>query len=455
MPAFGNRELALTHNCTWADHSMHEATPNEPIGKADPFTATSPLTSITTKTEPAVVGGEPRPLGHVHETDAHKPDPLTNLAAIKTSELGNSLDTSTTALGGQPKTSPLADITAAAETGGPLNSTSATASTGGESRTPKPVAVGGESKPNPLANIAAAETSKPHSSPMDTSTTTTSSESQIPMHPKPAAVGGSFGHNETPTHRSETHESTPFSSVNTKPAEISKTQIPTNLDGAANPLENTAGTGVTGASAQKFAPKGSDVIPSESSSNPGVAPASGAAPTYKQQGADKPLADPEDNKTNDAEAILKKRDPNDHSGEPMHMHTGNEKDNIPTSQEERRESKIGLPGGQEHGKEPKGTGELWEKTTGLQAEGGNFDASKPGAGKEADRTLKRAASTVGSLLSRADMITGILEEKGIHRDAKGNMDGTPETASSASGEKEKVSKMDKLKDKLHIGHKDK
>lgn len=33
----------------------------------------------------------------------------------------------------------------------------------------------------------------------------------------------------------------------------------------------------------------------------------------------------------------------------------------------------------------KGTGEQYVKTTGLQADGGDFDATKPGAGKEADR----------------------------------------------------------------------
>ena len=33
----------------------------------------------------------------------------------------------------------------------------------------------------------------------------------------------------------------------------------------------------------------------------------------------------------------------------------------------------------------KGTGEEYVKTTGLAADGGNFDATKPGAGREADR----------------------------------------------------------------------
>lgn len=32
-----------------------------------------------------------------------------------------------------------------------------------------------------------------------------------------------------------------------------------------------------------------------------------------------------------------------------------------------------------------GTGEQWVKSSGLNADGGNFDAAAPGAGKEADR----------------------------------------------------------------------
>jgi hypothetical protein len=36
-----------------------------------------------------------------------------------------------------------------------------------------------------------------------------------------------------------------------------------------------------------------------------------------------------------------------------------------------------------------GTGELYVKSSGLQADGGNFDASKPGAGREADRKQLR------------------------------------------------------------------
>lgn len=36
----------------------------------------------------------------------------------------------------------------------------------------------------------------------------------------------------------------------------------------------------------------------------------------------------------------------------------------------------------------KGTGEQYVKTSGLQADGGDFDATKPGAGREADRKFQ-------------------------------------------------------------------
>ncbi|KAF2686756.1 hypothetical protein K458DRAFT_363052 [Lentithecium fluviatile CBS 122367] len=216
-------------------------------------------------------------------------------------------------------------------------------------------------------------------------------------------------------------------------------EIPTNVNNAAaggtpNPLENTEGTGVTGSSAQKYAPTGGDAVPSSASSNPGAAPSSGATPSQKQQGADRPTEEPSASGTaeDSPDAILAKRDPNDHSGEPMHMHDGSGK--LPETQEGRRESKVGNPGGQEHGKEPKGTGDTWVKTSGVHADGGDFDATKPGAGREAER---------------------LLEEKGIHRDQKGAID-KPETAAAGTEDKGKVSKVEKIKEKLHIGgHKDK
>ncbi|KAJ4391661.1 hypothetical protein N0V93_005280 [Gnomoniopsis smithogilvyi] len=81
----------------------------------------------------------------------------------------------------------------------------------------------------------------------------------------------------------------------------------------------------------------------------------------------------------------------------------------------------------------KGTGEQYVKTSGLQADGGDFDATKPGAGKEADR---------------------LMEEKGIQTPAAAAASAKktePEDTSSGSpdSKKDKPSLKEKIKAKLH------
>lgn len=71
-----------------------------------------------------------------------------------------------------------------------------------------------------------------------------------------------------------------------------------------------------------------------------------------------------------------------------------------------------------------GTGEKYVQTTGLQADGGDFDATKPGAGREADR---------------------LMEKKGMHNSNDPNSAGD-DGGSPTSGKK---SLGQKIKDKLH------
>jgi hypothetical protein len=218
---------------------------------------------------------------------------------------------------------------------------------------------------------------------------------------------------------------------------------PTYLDyKTSDPHKTTDKTGVV-SDRTLDPPKAHDVLPTERALNPGVAPDSGASPHVKHQGADAPNDAPTGDQRSavksqkdEAEEILKTRDPNDHSGEPMKMHDGPEKP--PTTQEERRTSKAGNPGGQEHGKYPKGTGEEWVKTSGMAVDGGDFDATKPGAGREADR---------------------LMEEKGVKKSTSGSTeavsDEQPASTAHSGTHKEKESLGDKLKNKLHIGHKNK
>ncbi|KAF2748792.1 hypothetical protein M011DRAFT_337989 [Sporormia fimetaria CBS 119925] len=227
--------------------------------------------------------------------------------------------------------------------------------------------------------------------------------------------------------------------------------------GDSDPLRSTDKTGVISGH-QGNAPKTDVVNPTSRSENPGGVPDSGATPQVKHQGIDQPTDKPtgeqqtaiRDSK-NEAEELLKKRDPNDHSGEPMKMHDGSESA-IPNTQAERRNSKAGMPGGQEHGKDPKGTGEQWVKTSGTAADGGDFDATKPGAGREADRMWHWMIRQ----MNKADMVAGLMEEKGIKRSDKSPAE-QPATATAASPSgtketKEKESLSEKLKHKLHIGH---
>ncbi len=130
-------------------------------------------------------------------------------------------------------------------------------------------------------------------------------------------------------------------------------------------------------------------------------PSSGQKPMQKEQGADRPNEEPSGEQAdavrakkeatenvqagNDTGAGSKetggketKKDPNDHSGEPLGAvdHSGSSE-----------KKPAGQEGGDPHGedKSNKGTGEKWVKTTGMAADGGDFDATKPGAGKEAER----------------------------------------------------------------------
>jgi len=245
------------------------------------------------------------------------------------------------------------------------------------------------------------------------------------------------------THKSTLPPADDTKHTNTKMSSLPSTEdhpVPKNPNNAAeggpiDPHHSTEKTGVKGNMGTD--PKASVLNPSSASTNPGGAPDSGNV-VPKQQGADKPSDAPnrEENSAvkatkedaeqtlRQAEQTMKNRDPNDHSGEPMHMHDGSDHSGVPPTQAERRDSKAGMPGGQEHGK-TYGTGEQWVKTSGVAAQGGDFDVTKPGAGREATR---------------------LLEQKGVHRAKPGDTHSPQD-----DDHKEKVSVGEKIKNKLHIG----
>lgn len=81
-----------------------------------------------------------------------------------------------------------------------------------------------------------------------------------------------------------------------------------------------------------------------------------------------------------------------------------------------------------------GTGEQYVKSSGLKADGGDFDASAPGAGREADRLLDQKGVKRETPPAAADNVT----------------DGaTDDKANEESKTVEKLSLKDKIKAKLH------
>lgn len=140
--------------------------------------------------------------------------------------------------------------------------------------------------------------------------------------------------------------------------------------------------------------------PSEATSSDNAGdPTTTSTPQQKQQGADRPNEAPSNNsnpKIPHSDAEREKlmetggefpRDPNDHSGEPLKMHDASDKPTSDeTSEKKDRSQSVSQEGGNPHGK-TMGTGEQVVKTTGMPADGGDFDASKPGAGSEATRKI--------------------------------------------------------------------
>jgi len=205
--------------------------------------------------------------------------------------------------------------------------------------------------------------------------------------------------------------------------------------GPIRPEHETDKTGVT--SVHEPSSKFSDIKPTSSDAPPdsgpqpsvGADPASGQQNTQKQQGADRPHEEPgpEENEaikaTKQEAEEASKVDTSGPGPKPLAdvnkgSHAASQGDNGP-----QKES---------HGE---GTGEKYVKSSGLKADGGDFDAANPGAGKEADR---------------------LLETKGIHHTAPGepSQDTNDEEASGGVPSNGKGPKIggglkNKIKAKLH------
>jgi len=242
-----------------------------------------------------------------------------------------------------------------------------------------------------------------------------SSSSNLESSNKPASATPTSGSNPALA------GNTPSSSENARPTGPSHAEGETGKTATSSFNNPTSGTTTTGPTSA-----GDNSGPGASPSV-GADPASGAKPKVKQQGADKPDDKPDsgesqkiqDTKKEAEEAADKKVD----GPGPM------------TLEEKARSGggNAGAKAGDEDEDGPtkpstgEGTGEKYVKSSGMKAEGGDFDAANPGAGREADR---------------------LLEEKGIHREG-GESKVDPDAAESGEAKPQKQGLGEKIKAKLH------
>jgi hypothetical protein len=162
------------------------------------------------------------------------------------------------------------------------------------------------------------------------------------------------------------------------------------------PEHDTDKTGVTSAHNPTSATSSDKPTSSNDNSGPGAAsvsadPSSAPQDTQKQQGADRPSDEPSSGELDRIKETKKKAE------EAAAVDTSG-----PRSLEDKARdggaagASAGGEGGEEDGPQKEshgeGTGEKYVKSSGMKADGGDFDASNPGAAKEADRKYTREYS---------------------------------------------------------------
>ncbi|KAI9827774.1 MAG: hypothetical protein M1832_004263 [Thelocarpon impressellum] len=163
---------------------------------------------------------------------------------------------------------------------------------------------------------------------------------------------------------------------------------------------------------QKHSSKNAGDTSGPTGASVGADPSSGVNPSQKHQGADRPGEVPSSEGTG---AVKNSKARNESVAFGGSVHDSAQRGSVAPT-------KVG------------GTGEQWVKTSGMAAEGGDFDAAKPGAGREADR---------------------LLDEKGIKRsEAPKAGNATADGSAGSAGPSDPTGKPsvgEKIKDKLHLG----
>jgi hypothetical protein len=187
-------------------------------------------------------------------------------------------------------------------------------------------------------------------------------------------------------------------STSTGPDSSSRTAAPdtgrTPATGPIRPEHDTDKTGVTSA----HNPTSATSTDKPTSSNGtkasvGAAPESGSAPKQKQQGADRPHEEPSSGENDRIKETKKEAEDaaNVETSGPGPVLLEEKVKAGGGSASAGRDGDDG-PQKESHGE---GTGEQYVKSSGMEAEGGDFDASKPSAGREADRMFFALSSYLG------------------------------------------------------------
>ncbi|CAG8952699.1 hypothetical protein HYFRA_00008942 [Hymenoscyphus fraxineus] len=277
---------------------------------------------------------------------------------------------------------------------------------------------------------------------------------------KKLGTTGSTGSNPALTNASSSQPPSASHALASKTPNTNTSEIPGNTP-ATQPIRPEHDTDKTGViSAHQPTSATSTTKPTSSNDTAGTGPtpsvSAAPAPTHDTSAShpsniEQGSLNPKDTPSSTQKDVIKdtKRDIETsakHTGGAPEYHTGNAK----YTEEE------GTPGGmpdtikeslKEHEGQGEGTGEKYVKSSGMSAEGGDFDAANPGAGREADSECLLACKR------------RLLAEKGVHHepavkktteDSHTSKDTHTSKESSGSGEKGKVSLGEKIKDKLHI-----
>ncbi len=221
-------------------------------------------------------------------------------------------------------------------------------------------------------------------------------------------------------------------------------------DPIGNVSTNTAGAPPTRPEDSK-----TDAHPSSGdTTGPGAAPSVDADPssapqnTQKQQGADRPGEEPG---SSEHEGIKEAKKETEDAQKVDTSAAGP----VPLVQKAKEgvTAGAGASGGDDDGPQKEshgeGTGQKYVRSTGLKAEGGDFDAAKPGAAKEADRKPYTMLVRVLEKWTLTLMLLGLLEQQGIHREASGSGSKDESSTGGNGGTEGKRKLKEKIKEKLH------